>query len=29
MGTYTCTAQNSLGQDKVESFVYPVKKEGK
>lgn len=28
MGSYTCIAQNSLGQDKVESFVYPVRKEG-
>ncbi|XKL63917.1 hypothetical protein PGB90_006281 [Kerria lacca] len=27
MGSYTCIAQNSLGQDKVESFVYPVRKE--
>ncbi|XP_065224526.1 neural/ectodermal development factor IMP-L2-like [Planococcus citri] len=27
MGTYTCIAQNSLGQDKIESFIYPVKKE--
>lgn len=28
MGTYTCVAQNNLGSDKVESFLYPVKKEG-
>lgn len=29
MGTYTCVAQNSVGEDRIESFIYPVKKEGR